>query len=405
MQNQRLFGRGVALLYVTVALIALFAVVSLSVDWGRVQWTRTRLQATADAAARYAVAGLKNDIGGVSAAFANAQAVCLDNSQGAETVTVQPEDVVSGVWNANTRTFTPNTNVNVANAVKVTLHRTKARNNPVPLAFARLIGRADADVKVEAIAVMVYNIAANAGAGNGRFDYYIPATSNPWLSGMPKGSIASVNNPANNPDYAGDEFTDDGKNKKYTGTGGEGSSDGAGTNESNWSKWGDYSKKKSSPIKAGNIPIQPGATMTFDGINGGANNFSSSVKYTADGNLGWVIDNWGKNENGMSNIRAPINSVIAVFLSDAQPNQMGAAPPMLDFSSASSRDFHTLEPQLRQVFFIGDGRRSTGEVQRFVIPPGATRLYLGTMDGWEWSNNIGGFNVSAHVSGTIMVVR
>lgn len=405
MQNRTRNARGVALLYVTVALIALFAVVSLSVDWGRVQWTRTRLQATADAAARYAVAGMKNDISGVSAAFANAQAVCADNNDGAETVTLQTGDVVTGVWDATARTFTPNANVNVANAVKVTLHRTAERGNPIPLTFARLIGRPDADVRVESIAVMVYNIAANAGAGNGRFDYYIPATSNPWLSGMPPGTIGNANNPAKNPDYAGSEFTDDGKNKKYSGSGGSSSSNGSGTNESNWAQWGDYSTKKSSPIKAGSIPIQPGTTMTFDGINGGANNFASTVTYTADGNTGWVIDYWGKNENGMSNIRAPINSVIAVFLSDAQPNTMGTAPSMLDFSTESSRDFHTLEPQLRQVFFIGDGRRSSGEVQRFVVPQGATRMFLGTMDGWEWSNNTGGFNVSAHVTGSIMVVR
>jgi len=60
---------------------------------------------------------------------------------------------------------------------------------------------------------------------------------------------------------------------------------------------------------------------------------------------------------------------------------------------------------LRQPFYIGDGRRSTGEVQHVVVPTGATRLFIGTMDGYEWNNNVGGFNVTAHVAGSISSVR
>ena len=68
-------------------------------------------------------------------------------------------------------------------------------------------------------------------------------------------------------------------------------------------------------------------------------------------------------------------------------------PAALDFSSDASRDFQSLSPALRQPFFIGDGRNSSGEVQKFVAPGGATRLFLGTMDSYGWSDNHGSFTV------------
>jgi hypothetical protein len=53
---------------------------------------------------------------------------------------------------------------------------------------------------------------------------------------------------------------------------------------------------------------------------------------------------------------------------------------------------------LKQVFFIGNGRTSTSAIQQVIAPAGATRLYLGTMDGFEWSNNVGAFNVEVTVT-------
>jgi hypothetical protein len=47
------------------------------------------------------------------------------------------------------------------------------------------------------------------------------------------------------------------------------------------------------------------------------------------------------------------------------------------------------------VFFIGDGLTGTGigNVQEFTIPTGATRLFLGPMDGFGWFNNSGVIDV------------
>lgn len=89
----------------------------------------------------------------------------------------------------------------------------------------------------------------------------------------------------------------------------------------------------------------------------------------------------------------PVDSLVGVFLSDAQP----AAPPpdQINYGTGGF-SFEILAPQLRQIFFIGDGLtgNGTGVRQQFVAPPGATRLYLGTVDGYGWYNNSGAFEVS-----------
>ena len=140
-------------------------------------------------------------------------------------------------------------------------------------------------------------------------------------------------------------------------------------------------------------------------MNGGANNFSSTTMYTPDGNTGWITDNLVGAENGKGDCYAPINAVMGLFLGPADPATEGVPPSTLDFSSQQSRDFQTLSPQVRQVFFIGDGRRDNGSVQQFVVPAGATRLVIGTMDQYEWNNNVGSYTVTAHNVGTVSLVK
>jgi hypothetical protein len=74
----------------------------------------------------------------------------------------------------------------------------------------------------------------------------------------------------------------------------------------------------------------------------------------------------------------------------------GPAPADLDFSTGAGTSFTTLSPALKQAFFIGGGLTGTGSgaVQTFVVPVGATRLFLGTSDGVGWFNNSGSFSVT-----------
>ncbi len=100
-------------------------------------------------------------------------------------------------------------------------------------------------------------------------------------------------------------------------------------------------------------------------------------------------------ENGISDVFAPMDALMGVFLSDEPPNR-GKTPSPLDFRG-SRREFNTLSPKLRQVFFIGDGRSANGAPRRYLVPPGAARLYLGVMDAYEWNNNSGSFTVTVTI--------
>jgi hypothetical protein len=97
----------------------------------------------------------------------------------------------------------------------------------------------------------------------------------------------------------------------------------------------------------------------------------------------------------MSNIYTPINSMVGVFQNGSTNDSLSTTvPPGLDFSSQTARDYTSLEPQLFQTFYVGTGQTSGSTQQTIVVPPNATQLYLGTMDGHEWSNNVGGFNAT-----------
>lgn len=58
----------------------------------------------------------------------------------------------------------------------------------------------------------------------------------------------------------------------------------------------------------------------------------------------------------------------------------GETPAGLSYTEAQANDFISLAPALQQVFFIGDGRSSDGGLQTFIVPTGATTLYLGFAD-------------------------
>jgi Flp pilus assembly protein TadG len=378
--------RGTTLLYATFGVVAMIGFGSLAVDVGRVVVAKAQLQDNADAIARYAAMGLSNKLNDESAAKDNAAAA--SNTLKVDGTALQfnsQNQVELGIWNASNKTFTPSNDLDKTNAVRV--RATHIVGAGSPLTLASLIGRST--VEIESTAVALATRTGYLGDGGGSYDYYVSANSNPWLAGTPEGTVANPTAPGRE-DYSGKPKKDDGKKKSL--------------------KYEDIVKDKTdpktkqSPLEAGTINLKPGEALTFDGLNGGANNFSSKKVFEADGNFDWIINNWEGAEHGKSDIRAPINSLIAVFLDDSNP--MGkSAPSRLDFSSEASRDFSVLKPQLRQMFFVGDGRRDNGEPQQFVIPPGATRLYIGTMDGWEWNNNQGGFAVTVHTRPIISVVR
>jgi hypothetical protein len=172
----------------------------------------------------------------------------------------------------------------------------------------------------------------------------VPGTANPYLSGMPNGSTCC----------SGD------------------------------------SAPAESPVQVTGLTLVPGSSLTFSATGGV--DFAGGVPGSGpDG--GFIFTT--SSSNGISGATWPVNALVGVFLDDGLPT-LSPAPASLDFSTGAGTGFTTLSPALKQVFFIGDGLTGTGSgaAQGFVVPAGATRLFLGASDGVGWFNNSGSFSVT-----------
>jgi len=142
------------------------------------------------------------------------------------------------------------------------------------------------------------------------------------------------------------------------------------------------------------VPIPFGITsgqVLHFGATGTVTTASSGppISSTADGDLGSSA--FSDQALGLSSVRGPRGSLIGVFLGQGAPNPT-ATPPSLDFSGAA-RDLVTLNPLLHQPFYIGAGRVASGGIKNFVVPFGATRLFLGVLD-FANRDNSGSFQVT-----------
>jgi hypothetical protein len=112
------------------------------------------------------------------------------------------------------------------------------------------------------------------------------------------------------------------------------------------------------------------------------------------------MTNYGDGISAALSVR--VDALMGVFLGATSPTG-GVTPAQLDFSTGLGLAFTTLSPLVGQMFFIGDGRTtlnlgpSAGTEQAFVVPVGATRLFLGSSDGFGWFNNSGDFTVDARI--------
>lgn len=106
---------------------------------------------------------------------------------------------------------------------------------------------------------------------------------------------------------------------------------------------------------------------------------------TLDGSILTALD-------GISGYRGPQGPLTGIFLDDTIPSS-GPAPATLDFTPGGlTQEFATLSPELRQVFFIGDGVTAGGVFQEFTAPVGATRLFLGIPDGFAFGGAPGAYD-------------
>ena len=128
--------------------------------------------------------------------------------------------------------------------------------------------------------------------------------------------------------------------------------------------------------------------------NGAAGDHNAPKTAAVSGGGGTDIESFG----GISGLidRANEMFLVGVFLGDAEPT--GSGPERLDFTA--HEDFELLAPEIGQTFFIGEGGP-----RRFRVPPGATRLFLGFVDGYFWQgppgyygNNSGQLAVKVQLS-------
>lgn len=180
--------------------------------------------------------------------------------------------------------------------------------------------------------------------------FVVAADSNPWLAGMPDGSpaISSDSAPAQ------------------------------------------------SPLLVTGFDLSLSSSLTFTDVSGGASNAGGCPPSCSPLDGSAFFTHSGGAENGIAGARIPINTLVGVFLGADQPS-LSAAPGELNFQTIGL-DFAAFAPDLKQVFFIGDGLTGDGVTQQFAVPDGASRLFLGTMDGFGWFNNSGAITVSVNGS-------
>lgn len=96
-------------------------------------------------------------------------------------------------------------------------------------------------------------------------------------------------------------------------------------------------------------------------------------------------------EYAITRIVTPCRALIGVFLADTTRAQPAAG---IDFSG-DARHQPILRPLIQQPFFIGSGVTPTGDRKAFVVPAGATRLFL---------SPLGNANSSGEFTATVRVV-
>jgi hypothetical protein len=222
-------------------------------------------------------------------------------------------------------------------------------------------------------------------------NYTVSAKLNPFLAGMPNGSqiYYEINAPS------------------------------GGAGNSNYDR-----APENSPVLV--VPTDPrcingGSVLTFD-VTGSTTSFEfPAPMVNADGRRSYMTHHmtygnepgmdWGKaiqpgqcqatpnspafpagSKFGKSDFCMPISSMGGIFLDNSDPSKF-SPPSALDYRASGEMNKLTYSPQLRQTFFIGDGKTDTGVIQKFIVPTGATRLFVFIGNGWQWNDAQGSLNI------------
>lgn len=190
------------------------------------------------------------------------------------------------------------------------------------------------------------------------FNMTVPGRANPWLAGMPPGS---VDHPAGTP-----------------------------------LSWDNVPEQSPALMP---IPVQGGLVLWIRANGLVTVEGDDLLRHGPDGN---ELNYPGRREsNGMSPVvSAPSRALMGVFLGNDRPDE-SPAPEGRDYGfgdtgsmAYGARNEEERRPLLKQVFYIGDGRREFGGNQHIIAPEGATRLFLGTMGVCCWELGMGEYYAS-----------
>jgi len=129
------------------------------------------------------------------------------------------------------------------------------------------------------------------------------------------------------------------------------------------------------------------------------------VRFTANGTIdstrlgrdippeGQQQDDSPNAEFGISGVNGPRDALVGVFAGDVIDDQN--TPPGLQYTRGG-KDAAIVEPMLQQTFYIGNGFTPSGRQREFIVPEGATRLFVGTKSLFP-NTNTGEFHVSVAV--------
>lgn len=139
-----------------------------------------------------------------------------------------------------------------------------------------------------------------------------------------------------------------------------------------------------SPLR---IELDGAGRVSFPSVSGEVGACSGCEPESADGgNMSFTSTNLTA-LNGISGVLHEDRTlfVVGVFLGADDPDQ----DDQVDLSAADSA--RTQEPDLGEVFFIGDGETGDGETQQIVVPDGAETLYVGFADGFAFQGTPGAY--------------
>ena len=380
-------GRGMTLLWAAGLMTVLIGISVLGLDVGRAMLAKGQLQDAVDAAALYGVTGLDTS---PHEARRRVRESLAENDVLGRVMNVEDSQITFGAWDPRERTFLPLPldEAGTATALRVEVLVDNQTNEGFTPIFAHMIGDGSIEMRVKTTVTR-----------GEPFDLEIDSRSSPYLAGMPAGS--SVPYTAGYQPEAGHPLRKkivESKNRTYargeqapaTPLDPYGEFDGLPVDPLLENKVWTESGDESQPLQVA-IDVYPGQVLYFRDVNGGTGDYASGgQEYSLDGNTN--RPNIAQVPvNGYDTTRAPLNAMMGVFLTDDAPTET-AARDGLDFSTEHSRNQLEVRPETKQIFFIGDGMANENvgypQLQKIVVPDGATRLFLGVQDeyGWWWDN-------------------